>query len=295
MIVIVLLACWLLALIVGYGLLLDSMSDQLRPRPDGVGTALYVAATSLLTLGFGDFVAAGGPARAVTLLAAATGLGMFALVITFLYSLFGSFQRREVMVVTLEASAGAPPSGVTFLETYSRAGIVDELPRAFERWQQWAAEVLDSHLAYPVLAYFRSTHDNDSWIGSLGAVMDASTMILTTIEIGDGPRGWAKLARWVGGHCIEDLVQYFDLDYDREAGVELEEFRTARERLAAAGYRLRGEDASWADFQRMRADYAGRINALARYWASPPAQWIGDRSPLRHAAPGLGKQATATR
>ena len=110
----------------------------------------------------------------------------------------------------LEAGAGSPPSGVTLLETYAMAGILDDLPRVFEDWQAWAAEVLDSHLAYPVLAYFRSSHDNDSWISSLGAVMDAATLVLTTIE--DGPKGWAKLSRAVGDHCLEDLVQQLPPD-----------------------------------------------------------------------------------
>jgi len=101
--------------------------------------------------------------------------------------------------VVLEAAAGAPPpSGVTLLETYALGRHPETICRwSFAKWQAWSAEVLDSHLAYPILAYFRSSHDNDSWISSLGAVMDASTLVLTTIE--DGPKGWAKTepcGRW---------------------------------------------------------------------------------------------------
>jgi len=285
--VLVALMMWLVVLVLGYALLLDAMQDQVRPRPAGFGTSLYFAATALLTVGFGDIVATGGPARFVALTAGANGLGVFAVVITFLYSLFAAFQRREVQVVTLEAAAGAPPSGVSLLESYALAGILSDLPRMFERWQNWAAEVLDSHLAYPFLAYFRSSHDNDSWIGSLGAVMDAATLVLTTIDTGattgapPGLRGWAKLSRSVGGHCIEDLVISFRLDGERYVGVELDEYREARARLARVGYALRPEAEAWEAFQRLRSEYAGRVNALAGYWASPPAQWIGDRSPLK--------------
>jgi hypothetical protein len=268
-------------------LLLDALRDQVRPQPETLDAALYFAGTALLTLGFGDFVAMGVLARMITLAAAATGLGVFAVVITLLFTLFGSFQRREVAVVVLEAGAGAPPSGVTLLETYAMAGILGDLSQVFREWQAWSAEVLDSHLAYPILAYFRSSHDNDSWISSLGAVMDAATLVLTTIE--DGPKGWAKLSRAVGGHCIEDLALYFGLQVQPELGVERAEFEEARDRLARAGFRLQDADKSWASFSRMRLEYAGRINALARYWATPPAQWIGDRSPLReprlHVAP----------
>src|SRR5439155_4334818 len=90
-----------------------------------------------------------------------------------------------------------------------------------------------------------------------------------------------KLARAVGGHCIEDLVLFFDLDGEHYVGVELEEYRQARARLEAAGYALRPEEVGWETFQRLRSEYAGRVNALAAHWASPPGQWIGDRSPLR--------------
>jgi Ion channel len=280
LIVIVLLITWVAGLVVGYGLLLDALRTQLRPEPETFGTSLYFAGTSLLTLGFGDFVAVGGVARLVALVAGATGLGLFALCITLLFTLYGSFQRREVAVVVLEAGAGAPPSGVTLLETYAVAGILDDLPRLFRDWQSWAAEVLDSHLAYPVLAYFRSSHDNDSWISSLGAVMDASTLVLTTIK--GGPKGWAKLSRSVGGHCLEDLVAYFGLQTEPEVGVERDEFDEARRQLERAGFVLEDADRSWDHFVRLRQDYAGRVNALARYWATPPAQWIGDRSPLKH-------------
>jgi hypothetical protein len=277
--IVMLLAVWVASLVVGYGLIFDALREQVRPQPENLGTSFYFAGVAMLTLGFGDFVAVGGWARLTSLVAAANGLGLFALVITLLFTLYGSFQRRERAVVLLEAGAGAPPSGVTLLETYALGGMLDDLSRVFLDWQAWAAEVLDSHLAYPILAYFRSSHDNDSWISSLGAVMDAATLVLTTID--DGPKGHAKLARAVGNHCLEDLVYAFRLPADEEVGVEREEFDEACRRLRQAGYRLRDADQAWGDFSRLRYEYAGRVNALARHWASPPAQWIGDRSPLK--------------
>jgi hypothetical protein len=277
--VVLLLDGWVVLLILGYGLMLFALREEMRPSPDSLGAAIYYAGVSLLTVGYGDIVALDWPARVISLVAAGNGLGLFAMVITLLFTLYGSFQRREQAVVVLEAGASAPPSGVTLLETYAHAGILDDLPRVFEAWQFWAAEVLDSHLAYPILAYFRSSHDNDSWISSLGAVMDAATLVLTTLE--DGPKGWAKLSRAVGSHCLEDLVQNFGLEDEREVGVERAEFDEARHRLARAGFALQDADESWANFSMLRSEYAGRVNALARYWATPPAQWIGDRSPLR--------------
>ncbi len=279
-IVLVYLFLWLLLLVLGYGLLMNALAEQVRPRPADFATSLYFAGTALFTIGFGDYVGTTPVARVLSLAAGATGLGVMALVVTFLFSLYGAFQRREVAVVTLEAGAGAPPSGLALLETFAHAGIVEDLAGVFQRWQEASAEILDSHLAYPVLAYFRSSHDNDSWISSLGAVMDAATLVLTTIDWTGSQvprvRGWAKLSRAVAGHCVEDMVIYFGLPDEQDVGVELSDYLEARGRLAAAGYRLRPEDDGWEAFREMRAEYAGRVSALARFWAAPRAQWIGD-------------------
>src|SRR5438105_9003407 len=110
MAVLISLVTWVALLVVGYGLLLDAMRDQVHPRPPGLASSLYFSATSLLTIGFGDFVATAGATRFVTVVAGATGLGVFAVVITFMFSLFAAFQRREVAVVELEATARAQTS-----------------------------------------------------------------------------------------------------------------------------------------------------------------------------------------
>jgi hypothetical protein len=172
-----LLVAWLSTLIIGFGLVLFALRDQLSPSPQDLGTTLYFAASSVLTLGFGDIVAAGPAARVVVVIAAASGLGVVALVVTFLFSLYGSYQRREVEVVTLQAVAGAPPSAVALLETYAQLDLVDRLPGFFAEWERWAAEVLDTHVAYPLLGFFRSSHDNLSWISALGTVLDAASLV----------------------------------------------------------------------------------------------------------------------
>jgi hypothetical protein len=280
--VLVLLAIWVAALLLGYGLLFHAMRDQLSPRPAGFAEAIYVAGTALFTIGFGDFIPVGTGARVLSLVAAGTGLGIVALVITFLFSLYGAFQRREVQVVTLDARAGAPPSGVAILETYARLGLVDELPDLFARWELWAAEVLESHVAYPILAYFRSSHDNESWVGSVGAVLDAATLVVTTVE--GVPRGHAELMAAMGEHLVEDVSNSFGFQNEPGAGIARLEFEEARQRLAAAGYRLADPDPAWRAFGLRRSHYAARLNLLAELWVSPPSQWIGDRAPIGHHA-----------
>jgi hypothetical protein len=278
---------WILGLIVGYGVVLAGLHGELRPEPGDALAAIYFAATSLLTIGFGDIVAMEPPARFVSIVAGATGLGVVALAISFLFSLFASFQRREALVVTLDQRAGAPPSGVQLLETMAIKRMRDGLGPMFAEWERWAAEVLDSHVSYPILAYFRSTHDNESWVSAIGAVLDAATLVVTTID--GGPYGPARMLIGAGNHLVEDLTRFFGLRRDPDTGVERGEFEEARARLADAGYELRGADESWRAFSETRAMYAGGLNELAKYWAVPPALWVGDRSYLPHGVRALAR------
>ena len=276
-----LLATWLVALILGYGLVLYALRDELRPVPPNLGSALYFAATSVLTLGFGDIVAVDAPARIIVAMGAISGLGVVALVVTFLFSLYGSYQRREVEVVALQAAAGAPPSAVALLETYAQLDLVERLPALFLEWERWAVVVLDSHVAYPLLAFFRSSHDNLSWISALGTVLDAASLVLTTI---DGvPRGEAKLFKRVGTHLVEDI---YNLGFRAGEATNLDRssFDAACDRLEEAGFKLLPRDEVWPRFEAARATYALRLEAMARYLATPATSWLGDpvalRSPL---------------
>ena len=289
-ITIALLVTWLVELVVGYGLILFALGDELRPASPDLGTAIYFGATSVLTLGFGDVVAAGGLARFVVAAAALSGLGVVALVVTFLFSLFASYQRREVAVVTLQAKAGVPSSAVVLLESVSRLGLVDRLPDFFGEWERWIAEVLDSHVAYPLLGFFRSSHDDVSWITALGTVIDAASLVLTTI---DGvPRGQAELVKKMGAHLVEDVT---NLGFHAEGsdGVDRDSFDAVYERLGAAGYRLVPLDDAWPAFRRARSTYAERLEAMASYWAVPAAAWFGGRRAAH--APAQGSARTGVR
>jgi len=279
LVVVILLVLWLTGLVLGFALIFFGLRHQLHPIVQDFPTAVYFSGTAVLTIGFGDFVATSGLGRGLALLAGGTGLGTIALAISFLFSLYASFQRREILIVTLDARAGAPPSGVNLLETMAKLGMVDDLPRLFGEWEKWGAEVLDSHLAYPILAYFRSSHDNESWVSALGAVLDATTLVTTTVR--GGPHGPAKMMFAMGRHLVEDLARFFRIESDHDPGVERYEFDEARERLAAAGWSLLGPEESWVAFSRLRAQYAVALNNMAKWWAAPPTQWIGDRSYVR--------------
>jgi Ion channel len=277
---ILLLVAWVVGLIIGYGLILDAVRDQLRPVPAGIGTTLYFSAISFLTIGYGDIVPASWMTRGVAIIEGATGLGVVAVVISLLFSLYGSFQRREVLIITLDALAGAPPSGVVLLENSLHNDMVGKLENTFDEWMRWSAEVLESHLAYPILAYFRSSHDNESWVSAIGAVLDATVLVLTTVE--DVPRGPARLMYNVGAHLVEDLSWFFNTSHMHEVGIERFEFDQACERLAEAGFTMTDREIAWSKFSQLRAAYAIPLNEMGRYWSIPPALWIGDRSYLPH-------------
>jgi hypothetical protein len=272
-----LLALWGVGCIVGYGLIFYGLGSGLRPLPN-LGDATYFAGTSFLTIGFGDIVPTSGTTRFVALLAGASGFSIVAIVTAFLFSVVGSFQEREIFVVTFGRRAGTPPSGVTLLETYAKLGLMSDLDAVFEEGMRWAAAVLESHLAYPILGFFRSSHSYESWVASLGALLDAATLRLTLVD--DGNRGHARLFGEMGRHCVGGLADYFRLRTIAVPGVERAEFDVARERLVAAGLAVRSGDEAWDEFIALRSTYAPALNDMARYFRIPPALWIGDRSPL---------------
>jgi hypothetical protein len=301
-----LLLCWVLSLLFGYGLLLSALGEQVKPPIDDFGTALYLAGTSLFTIGFGDLVRTGGGARCLLLAAAMSGLAVLALVVSLIFSLHGAFGRREMYVLTLAARAGAPPTGVGLLETFAQFNMAKALPEMFSAWELWCADMLQSHLAFPLLPYFRSIRENQSWISAMGAVLDAATLLLTTVDLEDavrdgscqhaGLRGSANMTYSLGAQTVSDLADLFQGelgDFSRGGAaasihdvlVDRSEFDAAVRRLRKAGYRLLDLDLAWKEFVTHRSTYAARLNALAKHFAAPPAQWIGDRSAIPQRSP----------
>jgi len=271
---------WALAFVAGYGLMIDGFRDEMHPVPGDFWESLYFSAGTLVPLSYGDYVPIGVMARLTTIAESTTGVALAALAITLLFSLYESFQRREELVVTLDALAGAPPSGVQILETSAELTMRDQLVKTFDDWRAWTAAVLESHLAYPILFYFRSSHDNEAWLNSFGAVMDAANLVVSTVD-GEA-KGSARLTLTIGNHLIEDMAWNFRYTAEPYVGVERHEFIEAVERLRKAGYECREEEVAWQHFSKIRLKYAYALNEMARRFAIIPAVWIGDRSYLPH-------------
>ena len=273
-----LLAYWVLSQIIGYGLLFWALRAGLRPEPH-LGGAVYFAGASLLTIGYGDIVPLHWYTRALSLAAAGGGLATFATVTTFLFQTFGAFQRRESFVVTMSERTGAPPSGLEFVIRHIKLDLMHDVGPILRDAQRWIAEVMETHLAYPVLTYFRSSHDDESWVGTLGALLDASTLLITTLDLDH--RGEAEITTRIGTHLVRDFTGFFRLPAADVAGVEYEEFGLAYAQLQALGVALRPLEDAWPAFAAKRAGYAVPLDAMARWWRIPPARWIGDRSRVR--------------
>ena len=275
---VVMLAMWAIVLVLGYGCLFWVLRDEIKPVPTTYWQAAYFAGTSFLTIGFGDFAGRSGMTRLLSLLAGASGFGVVSVTTAYLFAIFGSFQSREAFVVGIGTRAGSPPSGIGLLAIAKYAGIEEDLSLLMRDGQAWMAMLMESHLAYPALAYFRSSHDYESWVGTLGTLLDASVLTMTAFEERSGQ---ARITYNLGLHAARDLSKYFGVaDGKRDAGITREEFRDACERLRAAGYVMRGEDEAWGEFRELRANYAPPLSALAHYFEIPPLQWVGDRSML---------------
>lgn len=197
-----LIVLWGTILIVGFALLL--WASGLNPSVTGANN-LYVSGTTFTTLGMGDFPPKTDLARFITVVEAGTGFGFLAVVISYLPILYQSFSRRETSISMLDEWAGSPPSGGELLRRALRANAMDELRPLLGRWEQWTAELLESHLSYQVLSYFRSQHENQSWLAALTAIMDLSTIWQAGKAEG---KTWASRHLYaIGRHALGDLSQ----------------------------------------------------------------------------------------
>ena len=278
--VVALLTAWAFLFILGFALLYSGLHAELKPQPGSFGATLDFSAGRLLAFGVGSTQPVGTVSALLAVFEAASGFGLFALVISLLFSLFTAFQRRETAVIALDALAGAPPTGVQLLEACAKFHMPEQLVATFSTWQAWTTDVLESHLAYPILFFFRSSHDNEAWSNSFGAVMDAAALVLTTID--GGPQGPARLTFKIGEHFVTDVRRNLRIAEQPTHTVERYEFDEATARLERAGYPLRDRDAAWEEFHRLREGYGGWLNQIGLNLMVPPAPWIADRSYLPH-------------
>ena len=274
----VLVAVWAVGLVFGFALMQYGAGSALNASVHGgessFFTDMYLSGTTFFTLGLGDVIPRTALARALVVLEAGFGFGFLAAVIGYLPFIYGSFSKREVDISLLDSRAGTPPTAGELLRRHSYQHGPDALRELLKDWELWSAELMESHLSYPVLAYFRSQHDNQSWIASLTAILDTCALLMVGIE--DACEKQAELTFAISRHAVADLSQVFStapkaLPQDR---LPAEELRRIRGVLAQHGMNLRdGEDADLR-LRELRSMYEPYVYALASYLNQTLPPWI---------------------
>jgi hypothetical protein len=244
-------------------------------------TAFVESGSSLFTLGFvrpRDL-----PTSAFAFLDAALGLGILALFVAYLPSIYNAFSRREVLVAMLSARAGTPPSAIEFLIRESRIDELGRLGEVWERWQEWFAEIEETHTSQASLVFFRSPRHDRSWVTASGVVMDAAALSNSTIDIPWSPE--AALCVRAGYSALRSIADFFSIPYDPDpqqtdpTSIAREEFDDACRQLADAGVPLKPDlDQAWIDFNGWRVNYDSVLIHLAALTMAPYAMWSSDRS-----------------
>lgn len=284
-----LLALWALLLILGFALFFFSMGSPfadsiLGPGAHSMarfGTDLYVSGTTLGTLGLGDVLPRSPLARTLVICESVVGLGLVALVIGYLPVLYQAFSRREVSVALLDARAGSPPTAAELLRRHGFEGGEHALEALLAEWERWAAEILESHISYPILCYYRSQHDNQSWLSALVAILDTCALLISVLE--GTPSRQAQLTFVMARHALIDLGQVFGIQkhaaWLRQAGQDRlppAEFNRLCGALGEIHLRLCGDPASAQRLHTIRALYEPHALALADYLRMPLPVWIAE-------------------
>jgi hypothetical protein len=278
-------AFWGVTLLLGFALIQygDGARFSGTLFPNRFGNALYLSGTTLFTLGLGDITPISTVARFVTVLEAGIGFGFLALVIGYLPVLYQSFSRREVNISLLDARAGSPPTAFELLRRHAAIGVdgLDALTEVLRDWERWAAELMESHLSYPVLAYFRSQHDNQSWIGSLTAILDVCALSMVGLE---GTCHYqAQMTFAIARHALVDLSQVFNAAPDSagsSARLAPQDVVEIRRQLEGSGLNLAAGEAADAELARIRSLYEPFALGLARHLRLELPPWI-KREPVK--------------
>ena len=271
-----LLGLWAMILILGFAFLHLAAGSALNTQggTPGFFTDLYLSGTNFFTLGLGDVTPHSTAGRFLTVTEAGLGLGFLALVIGYLPALNQSFSRREVRISLLDARAGTPPTAAVMLLRHSHEHGMEALRQVLFEWEQWSAELMESHLSYPVLAYFRSQHDNQSWLSSLTAVLDTCSLIMTGLE--GACKRQAELTFAIARHTVVDLSLVFRVPpqmprRDRLPEAELADLRTT---LADAGLRLQTGDVADLKLSELRHMYEPYVYSLSRRFQLELPPWM---------------------
>jgi len=275
-----LLMVWASGLITGFGTLYWVINPG-EYAPLSWPSQLYFSGVTFFTLGYGDLVPHTHLAKLLVVLEAGTGLGFIAIVIGYLPVLYQLFARREAKVILLDAVAGSPPAALTLLLRHADGQSLPDLDSLFQEWQQWCAELMESQLSYPMLAFYRSQHDNQSWLATLTTIMDSCVLVMVGFK--GVPTFRARLAFSTARQAVVEMGRVFQVGVEvgGEDRLPAEKFERLRLELGLAGLEFADADAeAQQKLTAFRQTYEPFLSALARYLVLTLPDWLPTGSGL---------------
>ncbi len=274
-----LLMVWALGLILGFALVHWSLEVKLNvaDAAQTFGTYFYMSGVTFFTLGFGDVFPVEGIGRTLAVIEAGTGFGFLAIVIGYLPVLYQAFSRREVSITLLDARAGSPSTATELLRRHGSHASMDDINPLLREWEQWSAELLESHLSYPLLSYYRSQHDNQSWLAALTTILDTCALMIVGV---DGKCGWqAQLTFAIARHAIADIAQIFNTapvapDPERLTAEDLARIRRI---LKGASINMRSDETADQKLRELRQMYEPYVYALSCYLLMVLPPWVVEK------------------
>jgi PIN domain nuclease of toxin-antitoxin system len=297
-------ATWVAGLIVGFALLNFSVPLPLHGSGETPGflTYMYFSGTTFFTLGYGDLTPAHALGRALAVVESGMGFAFLAVLISYLPVLYQAFSKREVIISLLDARAGSPPSASEVLLRLGRSDKIETVDAFLRDWELWAAELLESHLSFPVLSFYRSQHDNQSWLAALTTILDTSALLLVMVKETDAYQ--AQLTFAMARHSAVDLALVLSVSHRKNAErLSPEQFQQLRSRLTEAGVKLHDYPDMEAKLTELRRTYEPFLYALSQrlMLTLPPIcleQSVADnwqRSSWMQLPPGIGSLPMAER
>src|SRR5271170_3243031 len=275
-----LIVAWAGALVIGFSLMYYGLGSPFNDALGvftGLRTDLYVSGTTLFTLGLGDVVPLSPWTRELIILEAGMGLGFVAVVIGYFPVLYAAFSRREVSISLLDARAGSPPTAVELLRRHTFQGGDAALTQLLEEWERWAAELMESHISYPLLCYYRSQHTHQSWLSALTAILDACSLLIAGVQ--GHPARQAQLTFAMARHALVDLSQVFSQApvTDLPDRLPAERYDAIYKSLCENGVRVCRDPGSMERLRKMRGLYEGHAEAMSRFLCMALPPWLAER------------------
>lgn len=278
---VLLLSLWALGMVLGFGMLhyIDGSITGYGDPLERFGMALYFSGSTQFTLGLGDVAPHTALSRFVTVAQSFVGLGFLAIVVGYFPVLYQAFSRREAQITLLDARAGSPPSATELLRRQAGVHGYGEIYDLLKEWERWSAELMESHLSYPSLCYFRSQHDYESWLSALATILDASALVLVGID--EACEHQAQLTFAIARHAVVDISQVLNQApvQGKTERLNREDLDRLRGVLAEAGLQLRSGEEADRRLGDLVSMYEPYLVALSRFLLMPLPQWIREGRP----------------